>query len=92
MFDSSENHKKGFCISLNSESNALEVQRIDEPETWEVENQYDFKIPQLENDDEAKALAVKEGYLFTDEKNPYKVTGKLRKDFFNSLKTDSYKL
>lgn len=73
MYDTTENHKKGFCISNTGRGD--EVQRIDEPETWEIENEYTFKIPKLSGDAEAKELAVEAGYLFKNPNNPYEVTG-----------------
>ena len=71
-----EDHRQGFCISFNTEKNVLEVQRIDDTENWAAEFEYDFVIPKLKNDDEAKKLAEKAGYLFGSEKNFYEVTYK----------------
>lgn len=73
--DNIENHKLGFLISLNTDNNDLEVQKIDDPENFAEEMDYDFKIPKLIDDDSAKLLAKKMGYLFSDNKNSYKITG-----------------
>ena len=74
--DTKENHKLGFIISLNTENNDLEAQRIDDPDGFAYELGYDFKIPQLKSDKEAKEKAESIGYLFEDKTNPLKVTGR----------------
>ena len=58
-----EYHKKGFCFS-DAGNEFLEVQKIDEPERWEEDYNYDFKIPLLEDDDKAKELAEAMGFVF----------------------------
>ena len=78
LLDSIENHKLGFCISFNTDNNCYEVQKIDDPEMWVQDNKYDFIIPTLKNDDEAKRIAMTCGYIFTNTEFPYKVTGKFR--------------
>ncbi len=75
--DSIENHKLGFLISFNTDKGFLEVQKIDDPENFAAEMEYDFTIPELMDDDSAKLLAQSNGYLFTNKEHPYKVTGKL---------------
>jgi hypothetical protein len=44
---------KGITLSLNSETGLMEVQRIDEPETFAIENELHYIPPFLESDDKA---------------------------------------
>jgi hypothetical protein len=45
--------KNGVLIALNSETGLTEFQKIDEPETFAIENELPFLPKQLDNDDEA---------------------------------------
>lgn len=56
-------HRKGFCLSSKG-NDQLEVQKIDFPEDWKIENDYDFDIPKLASDEEAKKEAEKMGVIF----------------------------
>lgn len=58
-----EFHRKGFCFS-DTGAEFLEVQKIDSPEDWKEDYEYDFEIPLLESDDQAKELAEGMGYTF----------------------------
>lgn len=69
--------RKGFiisCIKETKEGDIYEVQKIDDPEAWALDTGI---IPAILNSDtEAKELAIKEGFIFADNDNPYMVTGK----------------
>ena len=67
--------RQGFVISCVGED-IYEVQRIDNAELWAEETGCDFVIPQLESDDQAKELAIAEGFLFEEVGSYFKVTGK----------------
>ena len=58
-----EFHKLGFCFT-DVGAEHLEVQKIDSPDDWKEDYEYDFDIPLLESDDEAKKIAEGMGYKF----------------------------
>lgn len=60
-----EFHRKGFYFS-DVGKEYLEVQKIDFPENWEIDYGYDFKIPTLKSDNEAKEIAKAMGYTFIE--------------------------
>lgn len=70
MIHQKEFHKKGFAF-FYTEYDTLEVQKIDFPEEWELDYEYNFKIPKLQDDDEAKKVAKNMGFEFKE--NSYEV-------------------
>jgi len=61
-----ERHKLGFDIFYIGDG-IYEVQKIDDTLGWETVMDYSFRIPVLEDDDQAKAIAEGCGYLFKED-------------------------
>lgn len=83
------NHKLGFLISGRIDNEYLYIEKIDDVETFAQEKGYDFKIPKLNFDKEAKEEAKSMGYEFNDDKDPLRITGYKRDLSFSDIVTNN---